>query len=318
MKHRLLNSHCCLRISLAIVTICGSGLIWFSSVEAVQESAPGPGDYEEQLEIDGRMRTFDVHVPAGVDSSQGLPVLIALHGGGGNAAYMERKSGFSDLADEETFIVVYPNGTGLLENRLTWNVGNCCGYAHRNDVDDVGFIAAVLDVMGSEYGADMHRVYLTGHSNGGMMTYRLACQMADRFAAVAPVAGALNEATCTPSRPLPVLILHGEDDLNVPFHGGTSQGVGAAGEDERIDQPVSYAVETWTAIDGCNDPAEISTTESVITTTYGDCIDGTTVEMQELLGWGHAWPSPTADPPAAIDASRVIWAFFERFEMKAS
>ncbi|MEZ4499199.1 MAG: hypothetical protein R2839_03840 [Thermomicrobiales bacterium] len=73
VKHRLLNSHCCLRISLAIVTICGSGLIWFSSVEAVQESAPGPGDYEEQLEIDGRMRTFDVHVPAGVDSSQDCP-----------------------------------------------------------------------------------------------------------------------------------------------------------------------------------------------------------------------------------------------------
>jgi len=277
------------------------------------QSGLAPGDYARELRFGDRTRTYTVHVPARVDSSAGLPVVVMLHGGGGNAQVSERVTGFSDLADEEGFLVVYPNGTGRSDRRLTWNAAACCAYAHDQNVDDVGFIDAMLDAIAAEFSPDMSRVYLTGHSNGSMMTYRLGCELAERFAAIAPVAGALNDAVCEPAKPLPVLILHGENDENVPFAGGASSGSGFPGEDERIDRSVEYAVETWVGLDSCTQPGQMTTTDSAVITTHSDCASGVEVQMQMLVGWGHAWPSPNANPPAAVDASQLIWEFVSRF-----
>lgn len=301
------------RLVLAVALIVVSAQS-FGSPATAQTGLPA-GNFDRSLEVGGRSRTYHVHVPAGADSSAGLPVLVMLHGGGGNGKHAERVTGFSQLADEAGFIAVYPDGTGRMERRLTWNAANCCAYAHEVNVDDVGFIDAMLDALSTEFAPDMSRVYLTGHSNGGMMTYRLGCQLAGRFAAIAPVAGALNEEVCEPSRPVPMLIIHGEEDQNVPFAGGQSSGVGASGEDSRIDQPVSHAFETWVAIDGCAEPVTTTSSEATEVTTYAHCDVGTVVRLVVVLGWGHPWPGPQADPPSTVDASQLVWEFVSSFSI---
>ena len=149
------------------------------------------GDEEKWLDFQGRRRTYIVHVPPGFDRSRALPLVIVLHGGVVNAYFTAYNTGMNATADREGFIVAYPNGTGRLEDRiLTWNVGFGFAYALRNNVDDVGFIRELINRTLGEYGADPRRVYATGISNGGIMSYRLASEASDLIAAVAPVAGA--------------------------------------------------------------------------------------------------------------------------------
>lgn len=237
---------------LLVVTVLQIGFPGATThLVSAQSKDVNAGDFVRSIEIGGRERTFLVHVPNAKTPSAGMPVLIFLHGGGGNGRIVEQTSGFSELADREGFIAVYPDGTGRLPNRFTWDAANCCGYAYDQHIDDVGFISAMIDSLIAAFDVDPARVYVTGHSNGAMMTYRLGCELAGKIAAIAPDAGALNTESCSPSHPLPVLIVHGEADQNVPVAGGQSPGVGVPGHDDRIDQPLSFAVDTWVDIDNC-------------------------------------------------------------------
>lgn len=144
-------------------------------------------DHSHTIEHDGLTRQFRVHLPPG--SRQQLPMVLVFHGGGGNIDGMVRVTGMDSAADRNGFIAVYPAGTGPLDGRLlTWNAGRCCGSAMEKDVDDVGFVVELIDFMVETYGVDRRRVYATGHSNGALMSYRLACELADRIAAIAPSA----------------------------------------------------------------------------------------------------------------------------------
>ena len=125
---------------------------------------------------------------------------------------MVRFCGLNEKADQEGFIAVYPNGTGRLEPMLTWNGGNCCGYAQWNNVDDVGFTRALLDDLAKVVNVDAKRVFATGISNGGIMCYRLASELSDRIAAIAPVSGTMGTLTCNPKRPVSVIHFHGTED----------------------------------------------------------------------------------------------------------
>ena len=150
-----------------------------------------PGSHTLVVQHGGRSRSYIVHLPAASRSGTALPLVLAFHGGGGEAAGLQRYAGLDAVADREGFIVVYPFGTGPLPRRLlTWNAGECCGYAMNNNVDDVGFAIAVIDDLARRTSVDANRVYATGHSNGAMMVYRLAAERADRVAAIVPVAGA--------------------------------------------------------------------------------------------------------------------------------
>ena len=167
------------------------------------------------------MRTYLVHLPASYSKDKAWPVVLVFHGGGGNGEQMAGMTGFSRKADREGFIAVYPNGSGRWQNRfLTWNAGNCCAYAYENGIDDVGFIRALIGKLKKDYAVDERRVFATGISNGGMMSYRLACGLSDLIAAIGPVAGAQN-IDCEPKRPVSVVILHGTADLYVRYKGGT-------------------------------------------------------------------------------------------------
>lgn len=184
------------------------------------------GTHELNLEHGGLVRRALVHVPAGLDLSRPVPLVLAFHGGGGHAEFMadDRRYGLMGQAQRSGFVVVFPNGfSRFASGRLaTWNAGGCCGAARDLGSDDVGFVRALLGQLQRRLPVDGSRIFATGMSNGAMFSYRLACEMAETFRAVAAVAGteALADADCRPARPVPVLHIHARNDLRVPFDGG--------------------------------------------------------------------------------------------------
>src|SRR5438046_485611 len=185
-----------------------------------------PGDYRFSFVHDGLKREYLVHVPKSYRPGHSTPMLIALHGGGGDADYQADDSKYRLITKSEQagFIAVFPNGYSRFGGILaTWNAGGCCGKAQENDVDDVGFIRAVIDRVERQASIDPRRIFATGMSNGAMMSWRLACELPE-VRAIAPVEGTDNTAHCTPSRPVPVIQFHAADDPNVPFNGGVGVG----------------------------------------------------------------------------------------------
>ena len=155
----------------------------------------GPGDHTRTLKVGDLDRKYMIHISKQYDSKTPMPLVLSFHGGGGNAESMVRFCGLNDKADEAGFIVVYPSGTGRLEKLLTFNGGNCCGYAMQNNVDDVAFVRALLDDLATVANIDSKRVFATGMSNGGIISYRLASELSDRIAAIAPVGGPMGTET---------------------------------------------------------------------------------------------------------------------------
>ncbi|NIR45795.1 MAG: polyhydroxybutyrate depolymerase [Gemmatimonadetes bacterium] len=288
-----------------------------------------PGDHTITLAHAGRPRAYIVHVPP--DTSRPLPVVLSFHGGGGSAEGHARHVAFDRLADEEGFIVVTPYGTGPFRWRLlTWNAEDCCGYAREHDVDDVGFIRALLDDLAGRVRLDAARIYATGLSNGGMFSYRLAAEAADRIAAVAPVGGAVRIDSIRARRPVPILHIHSVDDPRALYEGGLAPPFPFTGE--RFDHVAVEAVlEDWVRHNGCpSEPTLVAEREgrsgtageghSAETWLYAPCAAGTEIVLWKLRGPGHVWPGaprllPEAlvgEPTEIIDANGIVWEFFER------
>jgi polyhydroxybutyrate depolymerase len=278
------------------------------------------GDHVLSLKVGDRERTYLLHLPPAYDGKRLLPLVIVLHGGGGNAPGAVHMTGFSGKADKEGFVIVYPNGSGRLKNRLlTWNSGNCCGYALDNDVDDVGFIRALIDELEKTQAIDPRRVYATGMSNGGMMTYRLACELSDKIAAAAPVAGALNLDNCRPAHPVSMIIFHGTADEHVLYDGG--EPLKKADTHRRVDKSVSYAVAFWVKRDGCSETPQREEKRSIRTEIYRGGKDGTEVALYTVKGGGHAWPGGESyllgtEPTREISATDLMWEFFVQHPKK--
>jgi len=269
---------------------------------------------------DGRTRTYRLYVPSSVDGRSPMPLLVALHGGLGSAAQFAANSGFEGLAESNRFIVVFPDGIGALADGTaarTWNGGYCCGAAARLEVDDVGFIRSLIDEVSRTHPVDPDRVVVSGHSNGAILAYRLACELSDRIVAIGVQAGSLGVDTCTPPQPVSVFHLHGTADANHPVEGG--KGSGPSGVEFHSAQA---AIDTMVAADGCAsmpvdgvDPMN----SAVHSTTWSSCRDGAAVRLVLVDGATHAWmghpgQSPQAaalvgDPYPDLDASRAIWSF---------
>ncbi len=265
------------------------------------------------LAHDGLDRTFRVHVPPGYDASRPSSVVLMFHGGGGSGEQLDTmSSNMTPIADRENFIVVYPDGTGTIR---TWNGGGCCGGAVRNDVDDVGFVSALLDHLEGSLCVDRARVFASGMSNGGILSHRLACELSDRLAAIAPVAGANMAPTCSPTRSIAVLAIHGSSDGHVPWEGG--MGCGPAG----VPFPsVEESITGWRTRNGCSATSRVTFAEgNGSCATYEGCDEDVTLCTVE--GGGHSWPggAPNAgviDCPAdgeqstTFFASEAAWRFF--------
>jgi len=174
-----------------------------------------PGLNARTLTFDSQTRAYDIYVPASYSGGVAVPLVVDMHGFGSNKDQQRLLSGFQQRSDLEGFLVAYPQG---LFN--SWNAGTCCGQAAAQNIDDVGFLRAMVDAIAAEANVDPRRIYATGLSNGGAMTQRLACDAADVFAAAAPMAFPIPFnplSTCQPSRPIAVLMFMGLTDQLVPY-----------------------------------------------------------------------------------------------------
>jgi polyhydroxybutyrate depolymerase len=284
-----------------------------------------PGDHARTLTVDERERAYLVHVPKSYDEAKPTPVVLAFHGGGSHAEQMVRFCGLNGKADEAGFIAVYPSGTGRLPRMLTFNGGNCCGYAMRNEVDDVAFVRALLDDLATVANVDPKRVYATGMSNGAIISYRLASELSDRIAAIAPVAGPMGTETCSPKRPVPVMHFHGTDDEFAAFKGGP----GPKSLSRTDFYSVEHSIQAWVKANGC--PAEPKVEQlpdkaddgmTVTRKTYGPGRNGSEVILLVIEGGGHTWPGRETpakwlgDVTKDIAANDLMWEFFQRHPMK--
>jgi polyhydroxybutyrate depolymerase len=268
------------------------------------------GQSSQMIESGGTGRTFHLYRPQAL--TDGVPLVVMLHGGFGNGAQAERSYNWDSEADNGHFLVAYPDGLDR-----AWNAGTCCGEPGRIHADDVGFITAMVGAIEEQIPVDRARVYVTGMSNGAMMALRLGCQT-DTFAAIAPVAGTLL-TDCAAARPTSVLQIHGTADDRVPYPGGPGKTLTVNGT-PRVDGPsVEFVNATWRSIDACGPPN--STTAGDVTTQTAGCADGRTVELISVAGAGHQWPggepSPVVErlagipaPSTALNATDTIWQFF--------
>ena len=252
-----------------------------------------------------------------------MPVVLAVHGATMNGAMMAWFSGLNQKADEAGFVIVYPNGTGRFSS-FTWNGGNCCGSAMQKNVDDVGFISAVLDDLLATYRIDRRRVYATGISNGANMAYRLAAELSGRIAAIAPVAGSVGTEINQLKRPVPVLHFHGTMDEYIPFLGGNGKKSLYGTQYGSVDD----SIRAWVKANGCDEKPAIDSLSkpgdemTVTRTTYGAGREGAEVVLVVIEGGGHTWPgmrSPArivGKSAMNISANDLMWEFFEKHPMK--
>jgi len=272
--------------------------------------------------VSGAIRTYRIYLPASLPHHKPVPLLVALHGGLGSGPQFEQQTGFDGLAEANRFIVVYPNGTPIRpgSNEDVWNAGACCSVAAQSqeNVNDVGFISALITKFETRYDIDPNRVFVTGHSNGAMLGERLACQLSDKVAAIAVQSGTLVVGQCNPPDPVAVLEIHGTADQNVPVNGG----VGSKGIDKENYPPPVDALTTLAARDGCpttpatrSDPSNAAVNLEI----WQPCRAGTVVEWAKVTGANHAWmghpTSPAAElleggtPYMGFDSSAAVWSF---------
>jgi polyhydroxybutyrate depolymerase len=277
----------------------------------------------ESLEAGGRTRTYRIYVPGHLANP--APLVFVLHGGGGSGSAQERitKGGFNRIADSEGIIVAYPDGVGR-----NWNDGrsDVSSSAFKDNVDDVGFFKALLEQLAAKYPVDRKRVFATGMSNGGFMSYRLACDAADIFLAVAPVVAGLSVdlgPRCRPQHPVSVLILNGTEDPLIPWEGGH---VGAFGISRGQTWSAMQTYEKWIELDACkvrSDEPEVNAVAddhtSVVRHRATACKGGAEVRLDEIRGGGHNWPRGAkylgvtfvGRISQELDGNAEIWSFFK-------
>jgi len=273
------------------------------------------GDYEQTMPTDAGIRTFQVHVPPGLDPTQPAPLVFAFHGGGENAWQFETFAHIHAKADASGFIVVEADGSPALGPSAipppspdagivleVWNAGNCCEYASQlnANVDDVGFVRMMIDSIEAQTCIDPKRVFATGFSNGGMLAHRLACQLSDRIASIVAVSGGSGATDydmtppetlfdCTPGRPVPVLHIHGTQDACYPFDGGWGPLSLVTFE------PVMTTIQGWVQRNGCGDAGatNVYTNDAASCDLY-PCPEEGQVELCIITGGGHYWPGGDA------------------------
>lgn len=304
---------------MAISLLMLSFVVFAGCENDADTDLPKPRRFSDTMQIDGRQRSLIINLPPRYDTgTAGLPLIIGLHGTGGNAAQFERNYHFSEKADEAGFIAVYPNGIQS-EGRLgirTWNAGACCDYAMEQNVNDVKFISGLIDKMIAEYHVDPKRVYVTGMSNGGMMAYRLAAEIPGKIAAIAPVSCTMVfDPPGGSSRPVPIIHIHSILDKIIPY-AGTTNPLGYHFP------PVDSVLSVWVRRNGCRPEAQVLVDNSEYKQMqWLDASGNPMIVHYVTQDGGHSWPGgdqvrPGAAPPSRVlDANDLIWAFFRQYAL---
>jgi polyhydroxybutyrate depolymerase len=293
---------------------------------AAPTATPPPGadlNVVRSVTVGELEHNYRLYVPGRLTGAANVPLVVSLHGGGTDAANHDIFTRLRITAAIEGFALMTPNGYGQ-----TWNAGSCCRPSSFFNVDHVGAIDAMLDDVATVINVDTNRVFATGHSNGGMLAYRLACELSDRIAAIASNAAVMMDTNldtqpptevyaCQPTRPVPVLHIHGLADRCAPFEGGVSAGV-AGGTRESAAETIDF----WVANNRC--------TLAPLLPSYSNgaarceqhslCQQGANVELCTIDGAGHVWPGNGFAPAEGdvcggtgsddLDANTYIWDFF--------
>lgn len=281
-------------------------LLCFSTLAFAQQTING------SLTHDELQREYILYVPDAYTGEESVPLLFNFHGYTSNAFEQMFYGNFRPIADVEGFLIVHPLGTEDITGTTHFNVG-----WGASSVDDVGFTEALLDAIASEYNIDLNRVYSTGMSNGGFMSYELACQLSDKIAAIASVTGSMSPPTfnnCNPQHPTPILQIHGTNDETVPYDGAT------------FSKPIEEVVAYWVDFNNCDstptvtelpdtDTTDGSTVEQFV---YANGDNGVNTEFYKITNGGHTWAGTFFGSPGTnydINASAVVWDFLSRYDL---
>jgi polyhydroxybutyrate depolymerase len=289
-----------------------------------------PGTYKHKLKVRvaGFRRSYLIHIPRGYDPAKPTPLVVALHGAYDTAKKTERETGLSELADREGFIALYPNGITLFGWLQHWNAGHCCGKAMKDGIDDLGFVAGVIEQAQAHLNVDPKRIYMVGYSNGGMLAYLFASEKPETLAAVAIIASAIGSKPSSsepergilePKIPVPMIIFHGREDKVIPYEGG-----------QRIEKEGHYytsvaeSVHFWVRNNGCADHAkeEYLFDGKVLKQTWIACKEKAEITLLSIDGWNHDPPTrhltdklPASNPLKGFHATDIIWEFFQHHQL---
>jgi len=262
---------------------------------------------------DGIQRDYILYIPELYDGNTTVPLVLNFHGFGSSASQQMFYGDFRNIADTEGFLLVHPEGTTFIGNQF-WNVG-FPGLS--SNIDDVGFTEALIDELATLYAIDLDRVYATGMSNGGFMSFLLACQLSEKIAAVASVTGSMTQDTfddCNAQHPTPILQIHGTEDDVVLYN------------ENNLSLPIPDVISYWVDHNNCETTpttttlpdVDVSDGSTIEHSVYEDGDNGVTTEHMKVIGGGHTWPGSvlnTAGTNQDIDASMEIWLFFSRYDI---
>ncbi|MDC1149758.1 hypothetical protein OAT41_04060 [Gammaproteobacteria bacterium] len=312
-------------IAILLLVSCGGGGGSSDTVEVDNNNEDTQNNLSEQcsnyqtrilrcaLTHKGLNRYYFIQQPH--PEAEGLSsVLFNLHGYGSNALEQMAYTNFNDLADtkENNFILIHPQGaplnTVLTSSSSHWNSG---GWTIGSTVDDVDFINTIIELVSQKYNLNQERIYSTGMSNGGFMSYHLACNLSSKIAAIASVTGSMSIQTyesCNPTHPTSILQVHGTIDVTVPFQGNSDLGM----------KSINNVMDYWKLYDACdNDPTSIVTDYfdieiSIQHDTYLNCLNDVQVELYKIEGMGHRWPNKQR---YGISATEKIWEFVNLYDI---
>jgi polyhydroxybutyrate depolymerase len=278
-----------LLIALAVVVLVAP-----AQADPPRPAPPGGISATIATPYGGQVRTVNVYVAARVPKQTPVPLLIVLHGLYLDPATQEAESGLDEVANTQDVALAYPEGF-----QHSWNAGNCCGTAHAQRIDDVGFLVHIIHLVQQLRPIDLDRVYLAGFSNGGMMALKAVCDRPDVFAGAVSVAGSL-QASCAGRRPANAMIIHGQRDTTVPYNG------------ERFSKflgvpvtPVATSTGRLTTRSRCT-AKHVSATTRYLRTDWRGCAERTSIQLLTVPRMGHRWPNLAHD---GLDGGALTWTF---------
>jgi polyhydroxybutyrate depolymerase len=279
-----------------------------------------PGDYVLSLIHNEIYRFYKVHIPVSFDPQKSSSLFFALHGGGGDMTIQSNDKYYKLISqsDKTGDVVVFPNGFSKFQSGklATWNAGLCCGESRDKKIDDVGFIRAIILDLSKKIKINPKRIYALGMSNGGMLSYRIACELSDVFNGIASVAGTDNTIDCVPKKAISILHIHARDDDHVLFEGG----IGPKSVDKKSItefNSVDKTILKWVNLNGClKIPTRVLNSTGAYCDVYSKCRDGVEVKLCVTEKGGHSWPGGTnprgkTTLSQSLDANTTIWEFFK-------
>jgi polyhydroxybutyrate depolymerase len=316
------------RTALIVVSFIFSALSLFLFKRRTAEDKLKPGRHSLMVWTEWRNRSYQVHVPAGYDASQPIPLVLIFHGAGGSGENSLNKNGWATKAERENFVALAPDGlpskpdwpANFFLNPRLWNDGQLPPKSPRSKIDDVAFVRALLDDISKRITIDPQRTYMAGHSIGAGMTFRLGTELSERFAAMATVTGYCWVQNPKPVRPLPTLYMIGTKDPIVPLDGGEVRTLWS----KKVNPSVAQTLATWAKALGITDsPKTTQNSDGVKIERYGEETDAAPLTALYIEGQGHGWPGGEDSKlperwigPSTnrVHATDLIWDFFKKYK----